>query len=166
MLGQWRQKTHKLSYSSSLQLIFVCNCRNHFWKVSSIFLFTPVTCAICICSICTVLSWMTFLETPYLNCLICENRFPVWSAWYVKTGFQFELLKSWIYQTSISLFVVNHVFSLSIFSYYSHNNDYLEICRCYKSIYEIPSIKEDTTKWIPVITYSPWYMCVLVHTQL
>lgn len=34
--------------------------------------------------------------------------------------------------------------------YYSHNNDYLEICRCYKAIYEIPSVKEDPAKWIPV----------------
>ncbi|GJV93030.1 hypothetical protein Tco_1540843 [Tanacetum coccineum] len=35
--------------------------------------------------------------------------------------------------------------------YYSHNNDYLEICRCYKSIYEIPSVKEDPAKWTPVL---------------
>ena len=34
--------------------------------------------------------------------------------------------------------------------YYSHNNDYLEICRCYKSIYEIPSVKENPAKWTPV----------------
>lgn len=45
---------------------------------------------------------------------------------------------------------MKHDFCLSLFSYYSHNNDYLEICRCYKSIYEIPSIKEDPSKWIPV----------------
>ncbi|KAF1875575.1 hypothetical protein Lal_00006204 [Lupinus albus] len=40
--------------------------------------------------------------------------------------------------------------------YYSHNNDYLEICRCYKSIYDIPSVKENSAEWIPVaIIYHP-----------
>jgi hypothetical protein len=34
--------------------------------------------------------------------------------------------------------------------YYSHDNDYLEICRCYKAIYEIPSVKENPAQWIPV----------------
>ncbi|KAI7994816.1 hypothetical protein LOK49_LG11G00389 [Camellia lanceoleosa] len=33
--------------------------------------------------------------------------------------------------------------------YYSHSNDYLEICRCYKAIYEISSMKEEPAKWIP-----------------
>lgn len=46
---------------------------------------------------------------------------------------------------------------LSLHSYYSHNNDYLEICRCYKAIYEIPAIKEDPTKWIPVLSLN---MCI------
>ncbi|CAM8919449.1 unnamed protein product [Rhodiola kirilowii] len=26
--------------------------------------------------------------------------------------------------------------------YYSHSDEYLEICRCYKSIYDIPSVKK------------------------
>jgi hypothetical protein len=34
--------------------------------------------------------------------------------------------------------------------YYTHNNDYLEICRCYKSIYDIPSVKENPEQWTPV----------------
>jgi hypothetical protein len=37
--------------------------------------------------------------------------------------------------------------------YYSHDNDYLEICRCYKAIYEIPSVKENPAQWIPVRTF-------------
>ena len=37
--------------------------------------------------------------------------------------------------------------------YYSHNNDYLEICRCYKAIYEISSVKENPSRWIPVTPY-------------
>lgn len=38
--------------------------------------------------------------------------------------------------------------------YHSHHNDYLEICRCYKAIYDIPSVKENTTQWIPVKPFS------------
>lgn len=41
------------------------------------------------------------------------------------------------------------VFCLST-RYYSHNNEYLEICRCYKAIYEIPSVKENPAEFIPV----------------
>jgi hypothetical protein len=46
---------------------------------------------------------------------------------------------------------------LSICRYYSHNNDYLEICRCYKAIYDIPSIKEDPVKWTPVFSHPRTY---------
>ncbi|CAL5392114.1 unnamed protein product [Camellia sinensis] len=35
--------------------------------------------------------------------------------------------------------------------YYSHSNDYLEICRCYKAIYEIPSVRKEPAKWIPEV---------------
>ena len=44
-------------------------------------------------------------------------------------------------------------FSFSLLSYnryYSHNNDYLEICRSYQAIYDTPSIKEDASRGIPV----------------
>ncbi|CAN1345064.1 26S proteasome non-ATPase regulatory subunit 12 homolog A [Linum perenne] len=44
----------------------------------------------------------------------------------------------------------NHFEFFWCFRYYSHNNDYLEICRCYKSIYDIPSVKEDPAQWTPV----------------
>lgn len=40
-------------------------------------------------------------------------------------------------------------------SYHSHNNDYLEICRSYKAIYDIPVVKEDPAQWIPVKLSSP-----------
>ncbi|XP_056162431.1 disease resistance protein RUN1-like [Syzygium oleosum] len=36
------------------------------------------------------------------------------------------------------------------YRYDSHNNDYLEICRYYKAIYEIPSVKGNPKQWIPV----------------
>lgn len=39
---------------------------------------------------------------------------------------------------------------LSLCRYYTHDNDYLEICRCYKAIYDIPSVKENPVQWIPV----------------
>ncbi|GAB2293126.1 26S proteasome non-ATPase regulatory subunit 12 A [Dionaea muscipula] len=44
--------------------------------------------------------------------------------------------------------------------YYSHHNDYLEICRCYKSIYEIPSIRENQEHWIPVLRKICWYLAL------
>lgn len=39
---------------------------------------------------------------------------------------------------------------LTFIRYYTHSNDYLEICRCYKAIYDIPSVKENPAQWIPV----------------
>jgi 26S proteasome regulatory subunit N5 len=56
----------------------------------------------------------------------------------------------------------NHNSSLSHHRYYLHNNDYLEICRCYKAIYDIPAIKEDPTKWIPVLSLN---MCIHSDTH-
>jgi hypothetical protein len=60
----------------------------------------------------------------------------------------------WCRLTIIFHVAAQHNSSLSICRYYSHNNDYLEICRCYKAIYDIPSIKEDQAKWTPVISLS------------
>uniref|UniRef100_A0A7N0T9C3 PCI domain-containing protein n=1 Tax=Kalanchoe fedtschenkoi TaxID=63787 RepID=A0A7N0T9C3_KALFE len=50
--------------------------------------------------------------------------------------------------------------------YYSHNDEYLEICRCYKSIYDIPSIKEDPAKWIPVLRKICWYLVLAPHDPM
>ncbi|GJS54077.1 retrovirus-related pol polyprotein from transposon TNT 1-94 [Tanacetum coccineum] len=50
--------------------------------------------------------------------------------------------------------------------YYSHNNEYLEICRCYKSIYEIPSVKEDPAKWTPVNNLAIWLLNVFKNVFL
>ncbi|XXG45887.1 hypothetical protein AAC387_Pa02g0850 [Persea americana] len=41
--------------------------------------------------------------------------------------------------------------------YYSHSNDYLDICCSYKSIYEIPSVKADPSQWIPNILVASKY---------
>ncbi len=37
--------------------------------------------------------------------------------------------------------------------YHSHNNSYIDICRCYKAIYETDSIADDPEKWKPVSAY-------------
>ncbi|KAI7724997.1 hypothetical protein M8C21_015259 [Ambrosia artemisiifolia] len=50
--------------------------------------------------------------------------------------------------------------------YYSHSNDYLEICRCYKSIYEIPSVKGDPAKWIPVLRKICQYLVLAPHDPM
>ncbi len=34
--------------------------------------------------------------------------------------------------------------------YYSHYNNYLEITRCYRSVYEVESVQEDPAKWAAV----------------
>lgn len=34
--------------------------------------------------------------------------------------------------------------------YHSHNNSYIDICRCYKAIYDTDSIAEDPARWKPV----------------
>lgn len=50
--------------------------------------------------------------------------------------------------------------------YHSHSNDYLEICRCYKAIYEIPSVKEDQSQWIPVLRKICWYLVLAPHDPM
>lgn len=44
--------------------------------------------------------------------------------------------------------------------YYKHHNDYLEICRCYQAIYEIPSVKEDPGQWTPILRKICWYLAL------
>ncbi|CAI0428418.1 unnamed protein product [Linum tenue] len=64
---------------------------------------------------------------------------------------------------------VTFVFS-DISRYYSHNNEYLEICRCYKSIYEIPAVKEDPAQWTQVTVrlhlVTPLILVLILQTVL
>nr|GMD72760.1 26S proteasome non-ATPase regulatory subunit 12 homolog A-like [Ipomoea batatas] len=60
-----------------------------------------------------------------------------------------------------SLLELKRIYYELMIRYYSHSNDYLEICRCYKAIYEIPSVKEDPEKWIPVLRKICWYLVLL-----
>ncbi|PRQ49104.1 putative proteasome component (PCI) domain-containing protein [Rosa chinensis] len=57
-----------------------------------------------------------------------------------------------------SLLELKRIYYELMIRYYSHNNDYLEICRCYKAIYEIPSVKEDPAQWIPILRKICWYL--------
>lgn len=65
-----------------------------------------------------------------------------------------------------SLLDLKRIYYELMIRYYTHNNDYLEICRCYKSIYEIPSVKEDPTKWIPVLRKICWYLVLSPHDPM
>ncbi|KAK3436692.1 hypothetical protein EUGRSUZ_C01310 [Eucalyptus grandis] len=42
-------------------------------------------------------------------------------------------------------------------------NDYLEICRYCKAIYEIPSVKGNPEQWIPVLRKICWYLVLSPH---
>ncbi|KMT02222.1 hypothetical protein BVRB_9g206820 [Beta vulgaris subsp. vulgaris] len=50
--------------------------------------------------------------------------------------------------------------------YYKHNDDYLEMCRCYKAIYEIPSVKEDPGQWTPILRKICWYLALAPHDPM
>ncbi|KZV32729.1 26S proteasome non-ATPase regulatory subunit 12A [Dorcoceras hygrometricum] len=65
-----------------------------------------------------------------------------------------------------SLLELKRIYYQLMIRYYSHSNDYLEICRCYKSIYEIPSVKEDTVQWIPVLRKICWYLVLSPHDPM
>ncbi|KAL3524649.1 hypothetical protein ACH5RR_013021, partial [Cinchona calisaya] len=62
-----------------------------------------------------------------------------------------------------SLLELKHIYYELMIQYHSHTNDYLEICRCYKAIYEIPAVKEDPAQWIPVLRKICWYLMLSPH---
>ncbi|KAL6636504.1 hypothetical protein ACP70R_024076 [Stipagrostis hirtigluma subsp. patula] len=65
-----------------------------------------------------------------------------------------------------SLLELKRIYYELMIRYYTHNNDYLEICRCYKAIYDIPSVKEDPAKWIPVLRKICWYLVLAPHDPM
>ncbi|KAK6118427.1 hypothetical protein DH2020_047844 [Rehmannia glutinosa] len=65
-----------------------------------------------------------------------------------------------------SLLELKRIYYQLMIRYYSHSNDYLEICRCYKSIYEIPFVKEDPIQWIPVLRKICWYLVLSPHDPM
>lgn len=65
-----------------------------------------------------------------------------------------------------SLMELKRIYYELMIRYYSHSNDYLEICRCYKSIYDIPSVKENPAQWIPVLRKICWYLVLAPHDPM
>ncbi|KAK9134430.1 hypothetical protein Syun_013760 [Stephania yunnanensis] len=65
-----------------------------------------------------------------------------------------------------SLLELKRIYYELMIRYHLHNNDYLEICRCYKAIYEIPSVKEDPAQWIPVLRKICWYIVLAPHDSM
>ncbi|KAL6576066.1 26S proteasome non-ATPase regulatory subunit 12 A [Orobanche hederae] len=65
-----------------------------------------------------------------------------------------------------SLLELKHIYYQLMIRYYMHSNDYLEICRCYKSIYEIPSVKEVPAQWTPVLRKICWYLALSPHDPM
>ncbi|KAI3771953.1 hypothetical protein L6452_03125 [Arctium lappa] len=65
-----------------------------------------------------------------------------------------------------SLLELKRIYYELMIRYYSHSNDYLEICRCYKSIYEIPAVKENPAQWIPVLRKICWYLVLSPHDPM
>ncbi|XP_044469103.1 26S proteasome non-ATPase regulatory subunit 12 homolog A [Mangifera indica] len=65
-----------------------------------------------------------------------------------------------------SLLELKRIYYELMIRYYSHNNDYLEICRCYKAIYEIPYIRENPDQWIPVLRKICWYLVLAPHDPM
>ncbi|XP_028762441.1 26S proteasome non-ATPase regulatory subunit 12 homolog A [Neltuma alba] len=65
-----------------------------------------------------------------------------------------------------SLLELKRIYYELMIRYYSHNNDYLEICRCYKAIYEIPSVKENPAQWIPILRKICWYLVLAPYDPM
>ncbi|KAJ6996742.1 hypothetical protein NC653_013364 [Populus alba x Populus x berolinensis] len=65
-----------------------------------------------------------------------------------------------------SLLELKRIYYELMIRYYSHDNDYLEICRCYKAIYEIPSVKENPAQWTPVLRKICWYLVLSPHDPM
>ena len=56
----------------------------------------------------------------------------------------------WLLQDTPSLENLKLKYYQLLIRYHSHNNSYIDICRCYKAIYETDSIAEDPEQWKPV----------------
>ncbi|MCL7032521.1 hypothetical protein MKW94_030248 [Papaver nudicaule] len=65
-----------------------------------------------------------------------------------------------------SLLELKRIYYELMIRYYSHNDDYLEKCRCYKSIYDIPSVKEDPTQMVQVLRKICWFIILAKHDPM
>ena len=50
--------------------------------------------------------------------------------------------------------------------FHSHSNEYLEICRCYQNIMECEGVKEDPSKWTPVMKKVVWYVALAANEPM
>lgn len=50
--------------------------------------------------------------------------------------------------------------------FYSHKNDYLEICRCYQNLLVCDGVKDDPEQWIPVMKKIVWYISLAPHDSM
>ncbi|KAI3862258.1 hypothetical protein MKW92_007046 [Papaver armeniacum] len=65
-----------------------------------------------------------------------------------------------------SLLELKRIYYELLIRYYSHNDDYLEKCRCYKSIYDIPSVKEDPAQMVQVLRKICWFIILAKHDPM
>ncbi|KAJ3670476.1 hypothetical protein LUZ60_010800 [Juncus effusus] len=65
-----------------------------------------------------------------------------------------------------TLLELKQIYYQLMIRYYAHHNDYLEMCRCYKSIYDIPSVKEDPAQWTPILRKICWYVVLAPHDPM
>ncbi|XP_074280646.1 26S proteasome non-ATPase regulatory subunit 12 homolog A-like [Silene latifolia] len=65
-----------------------------------------------------------------------------------------------------SLLQLKRIYYELMIRYYRHHNEYLEVCRCYKAIYGIPSVKEDPGQWIPILRKICWYLALAPHDPM
>ncbi|XP_015891007.1 26S proteasome non-ATPase regulatory subunit 12 homolog A [Ziziphus jujuba] len=65
-----------------------------------------------------------------------------------------------------SILELKRIYYELMIRYYSHNNDYIEICRCYKAIYDIPSVRENPDQWIPILRKICWYLILAPHDPM
>ncbi|XP_047314811.1 26S proteasome non-ATPase regulatory subunit 12 homolog A-like [Impatiens glandulifera] len=65
-----------------------------------------------------------------------------------------------------SLLELKRIYYELMIRYYSHTDDYLEMSRCYKAIYDIQSVKDDQAQWVPVLRKICWYLVLSPHDPM
>ncbi|EFJ35271.1 hypothetical protein SELMODRAFT_166175 [Selaginella moellendorffii] len=65
-----------------------------------------------------------------------------------------------------SLLQLKRMYYELMITFYSHSNDYLEICRCYQNIYDTPSVKENPSDWMPALRKICWYLVLSPHDSM
>eukprot|EP00898_Chlorokybus_atmophyticus_P002570 jgi/Chlat1/3313/Chrsp22S03479 len=47
--------------------------------------------------------------------------------------------------------------------YYTHEGDYLELCRAYQHIFDTSTVRDDPNQWMPVLKRMAWYVVLAPH---